>query len=150
MEAEHGARTPHVVPITNKIKGDEKAWMLVERNLLTRDYKELRRWQFIYVNRGDVIHEWCRDLGMAKSYPDCSEFRLVSLWQDEVDELMDQALEMRNESREFRARLYEHRASSTLTTDYTAWLHERGKQLRNQSVFGPGFSRQRNLFARKA
>lgn len=142
-----GARTGHVLPVALRVRGDEKAWMLVERSLLTTDYKELRRWQFIYVNRGDQIAEWCQDLGLASQWPDVTDFRLVSMWEDSVDELMDQATAWRHEQGEFHERLLEYRATSTLIPEWLALIDEKRMQRRNQSTFGPGFTRQRNLFA---
>lgn len=149
LEAEGKARTGRVVPVCMKLRGDEKALALVETNHLTTDYRELRRWQFIYVNRNDTVAEWCRDLGPASNFPRCSEIRIWSFWEDEVDELMDQAEDMRNEHREFREILEEQQATSTLVTDFLAFNEERWKQLHNQSVFGPGGHTQRNMFVRR-
>lgn len=143
-------KTPHVVPVALTVRSDEKALAIVELNHLTTDYRELRRWQFIYVNRDDKIAEWCRDLGPSAMYPYCSEFRIYSFFSDEVAELMDQAEDMRNEALEFRARLMEHQATSNLIPEFLAFKDEQAKQRKNQSTFGPGFNRARNLFARKA
>lgn len=149
MTAELAPRTNRVVPVALTVKADEKALAIVEVNHLTTDYRELHRWQFIYVNRGDSVAEWCRDLGLASNYPFCSELRIYSFWEDEVAELMDQAEDMRNESLEFRERLLEHQQTSTLIPEFLAFKDEQRKQRRNQSTFGPGFNKPRNLFARK-
>ena len=143
-------RVEEKVPQTEFVQPWEKAWALRETNHLTRDYRSLRRWQFIYVLRDDAIAEWVRDLGPAASFPDCSELRIFSLFQDEVQALIDQAEDMRNESRLFQEMLFEHQRTSTLIPDTLAWAHERQKQRLNASTFGPGFTKQRNLFARKA
>lgn len=151
IEAERAKdpRTKQKLVQIPRIYGDEKVWELAELNKLTLDYKELRRWQFVYVIRNDEVVEWVSDLGPASAFPYCSEFRLFSFGQDTVDQIQEEAMQMRIESTDFRKMLAEHQAESTLTRDYVAFLHEKVKQLRNESVFGPGFTRQRNLFARR-
>lgn len=144
LEAERTKDPKGSLTLIPRIYGDEKVWQLSEVNKLPTDYKGLRRWQLIYVMRDDKLYEWATELGPASDFPYCSEFRLFSFGNDTVDEMRDQALAMRLESIEFQKLLAEHQAESTFKRDYLALMHERGKQRRNESVFGPGFTRQRN------
>lgn len=144
IEAERTQDPRTHIDLIPRIYGDEKVWELAELNMLTKDYKRLQRWQFIYVIRNDKVLEWATDLGAASNFPYCSEFRLFSFGEDTVDEIRDQAVGMRLESTDFRNLLLEHAATSTLTRDWVVMAEERRKQRRNESVFGPGFTRQRS------
>ncbi len=148
MTAEAKPRTGHILPQAVSIHPDEKVLALVELNKLTTDYKELRRWQFIYVERGGEVAEWIRDMGMASDFPFASEFRIYSFWEDSAANLQDQADRMRDEDY-WQKFLAERKAESTLIPEFLAFAEERWKQWQNASTFGPGFNRQRNLFARR-
>jgi len=139
-------RTPHVVPQALSVHPDEKAYALCEMNYLTLDYKERRRWQFIYVIRDGNVAEWVRDMGPVS---DAQEFRLYSFWQDTVGQLMDEADNMRWKENTFQEMLQEYKGKSQLIPEFVAFTEEREKQLNNQSIFGPGFNRQRNEFIRR-
>lgn len=139
-------RLEHVMPQAMSVHADEKVLALYERNGLTSDYKHHRRWQFIYVNRGDAIAEFITDLGPAEQF-DAPELVLWSLWSDSVGQVMDEAERSRNLNT-FRDILTEAQGTSTLTQEFAAFVGEREKQKRNASTFGPGFTRQRNAFVR--
>lgn len=147
-ENEKAPRTPHIVAQALTVHPDEKALALVERDLLTTDYRERRRWQFVYVLRNDNVAEWTRDMGLASDYPYASEFRIYSFWEDSVAELKEQAEGMRDDDY-WQRFLAEKQAESTLITEHIAFEEEKYLQSKNRSTFGPGFSRQRNLFAKK-
>lgn len=138
-------RLEHVMPQAMSVHPDEPVLCLYERNGLTADYKLRRRWQFIYVNRGDEIAEFIRDLGPEMNAP---ELILYSYWCDSVGQVMELADEQRWGENPFHQMLLEAQGTSTLTTEFAAYLGEREKQKRNQSTFGPGFTRQRNAFVR--
>ena len=138
-------RVAHVLPQTLSVHPDEKAFALCELDYLTVDYKARRRWQFLYVVRDGEVAEWVRDLGAVSEF-DAPEFRLYSFWQDSVGELMDQADRMRWQDTTFNEVLQEEKGKSRFMDEYVAFAEERGKVLRNQSTFGPGFNRQRNEF----
>lgn len=140
-------RLEHVMPQAMSVHADEKVLALYERNGLTSDYKHLRRWQFIYVNRGDAIAEFITDLGPAEQF-DAPELVLWSLWSDSVGQVMEEAERSRAQPNIFRDILAEAQGTSTLTQEFAAFVGEREKQKRNASTFGPGFNRQRNAFVR--
>lgn len=138
-------RLEHVMPQAMSVHPDEMVLALYERNGLTADYKLRRRWQFIYVNRGDEVAEYIRDLGPEIEAP---ELILYSLWQDSVGQVMEMADEQRWGENPFHEVLLEVQGNSTLTSEFAAYIGEREKQKRNASTFGPGFTRQRNHFVR--
>lgn len=149
MEAsETRPRVPHVVPQALSVHADEKAFALCELNYLTVDYKQRRRWQFLYVVRDGEVAEWVRDMGDATTFA-APEMRLYSFWQDSVGELMDQADRMRWQDTTFAEVLAEEKGKSRFMDEYVAFVEERAKLLRNESTFGPGFNRQRNEFIRR-
>lgn len=137
-----------VMPQTLHVSVDEKAYALVERNFLTADYKEERRWQFIYVLRDGEVAEWVRDLGPAKNFT-APEYRLFSLFEDSVGHLMELADKDRWGDDYWQKYAAEKRAESTIVDDFKRYIDEALKQKANQSTFGPAFNRQRNLFARR-
>lgn len=139
-------RLEHVMPQAMSVHPDEKVLCLYERNGLTADYKARRRWQFIYVNRGDEVAEFIRDLGPEINAP---ELILYSFWQDTVGQIMDSAEDARFNDNGFQQSLIEAQGESTLIRDYVAFVEEKTQQQANRSVFGPEFNRQRNLFARR-
>lgn len=137
-----------VMPQTLYISVDEPAYALVERNFLTADYKEERRWQFIYVLRDGEVAEWVLDLGPAKDFK-APEYRLFSLFEDSVGFLMETADKDRWGDDYWQKYAAEKFAESTIVDDFKRFIGEALKQHRNQSTFGPGFTKQRNLFARR-
>jgi len=55
-------------PITYTIRPEEPCYRLAEVNLLTPDYRELHRFQIVYVIRNDALAMWKHDLGPAKNF----------------------------------------------------------------------------------
>ena len=87
------------MPAAVVILPDEKAYGLSEVNLLSPwvegKGQTMRRYQIIYVNRGDNLAEYREDLGLA-SDSDALQFRIPSFWEHTVGELKDIAAELRN------------------------------------------------------
>lgn len=77
---------------------DEKAYGLIELNLLKPDYTSLRRYQIVLVNRGDKLAEAAMDLGPAENFLGVVEFNIPSLWEHTVGELRDIADTLRDTS----------------------------------------------------
>jgi hypothetical protein len=128
------------------ISPDEKAYALVEVNLGI-DYIGKRRIQIVYVNRGDELAEWRKDLGPADSFTS-NQFRIPALWEHTVGELWDIAEQQRLKEDEWERFIQEEQQASTLISDWLTELEERNKLARNQSTFGPGYTRQRNGVSR--
>ncbi len=135
--------------VTNTIHKDEKAWSLKERNLVRAPNFKLSRYQIITVNRGDKLVEWWSNLGPVKNFT-APELDIPSLWEHSVAELQEIAEEKRLGDDYWQKFTEETRHESSLISDWANQYEERGRIIRNQSVSGPGFRKQRNGFSRKA
>jgi hypothetical protein len=138
-----------VLLATTVLNPDEKALVLVEMNKLSPDYRSLRRYQLVYVLRGDNIAEHRTDLGPASAFK-APEVRIPSMWEHSVGELWDIAEDYRLADDYGEKITRELAASSTLIQDSFNWMTELINIRDNRSVVGPGFRRQRNGFSRKA
>jgi hypothetical protein len=86
-----------VVPAVYKIRGDEKAYNLLELHEMSPDHREMRRYQIIMVKRDGMLAEWRRDMGPARNYQGVQQLHIPSAWEYTVDELLALAEELRNE-----------------------------------------------------
>lgn len=84
-----------ILIVTNTVKGDEKAWELVEVDLQSPGYKGFHRYQVIRVLRDGRIAEFKHDMGLSKKWKGVKQIRIPSLWEHSVDELKDLADELR-------------------------------------------------------
>ena len=84
-----------ILPIADKIFGDEKAIALYEMHLQSPGSRGFHRYQIIHVPRGDVVCEWRKDMGKADNYKGISELRIPSYMEHTVDELKAIANELR-------------------------------------------------------
>ena len=88
-----------LMPAAVVVLPDEKAYGLSEVNLLgpivEGEGQTMRRYQIIYLNRGDKLAEYREDLGLASDF-DAILFRIPSFWEHTAGELMDIAQEMRS------------------------------------------------------
>ena len=84
-----------ILPIADKIFGDEKAISLYEMHLQSPGSRVFHRYQIIHVPRGDVICEWRKDMGLADNYNGISQLRIPSYMEHTVDELKAMANELR-------------------------------------------------------
>lgn len=117
------------LPFAESLKRDEKAFLLREIDL-PADNGQRRRWQIIVVNRGDELVAFPRDLGPAD--PLVTEILILSLFEDEVAQLMDQADNIRAEN-QIQKFLKEQEESSTLIEDYIESLEQRRDAVRRNS-----------------
>jgi len=78
-----------LIPVTQTILGDEKAWALFEVHEQSPGSRGFHRYQVIYVNRDGNLAEWRKDMGLSKNWRGINQFRIPSLWEHTVDELMD-------------------------------------------------------------
>lgn len=137
-----------ITTVAPAVHPDEKAFLLVERNL-PFDRIGVRRIQILYVNRGDRLAEWRKDLGPASDFQN-EGVRIPSFWEHTVGELWDIAERHRYRDNDYWARFAaEQQAESTLITDFLNHKEESWKLIDNQSVFGPGVSKQRNGFSKR-
>jgi len=95
-----------LMPAAVIVLPDEKAYGLSEVNLLgpvvEGEGQTMRRYQIIYLNRGDKLAEYREDLGLASDF-DAIQFRIPSFWEHSAGELMDIAREMRSRPSDYYA-----------------------------------------------
>ena len=84
-----------ILPVADKIFGDEKAIALYEMHLQAPDFSGFHRYQIIHVPRNGVICEWRKDMGAADNYKGINQLRIPSLMEHTVDELKEIANELR-------------------------------------------------------
>lgn len=134
-------------PVTLAVHENEKAWSLREINMVRPPRFQRQRWQVITVVRDDALAEWWHELGPADSFKG-PEFEVPSLGVHSVAELRDIALGERNRT-DWDTFIAEQ-GPSTLIADFLAQAEEHWKVINNQSVFGPGVTKQRVGFSKKA
>lgn len=141
--------TPALLMATAFVHPDEPCYLLSELEEKAPDENGWRRVQKVYVNRDGRMAVYVRDMGPAA---DCQapQFRVCSLWEDSVAYCMDQADRQRWGDDYWQRFLAEKAGESTLVQDAVRFVEEGARLMRNQSVFGPAVSRQRNLFVDRA
>ena len=87
-----------LILVANTITGDEKAWAYLELNEMAPDSSGMRRYKIIYVNRDGNIAEYREDMGSVKNFRGKKQLHIPSLWEHSVDELLDMADYLRNET----------------------------------------------------
>ena len=138
-----------IKPVTEAIHENEKAWSLREQNMVRPPTHQVHRWQIITVVRNDKLAEWWNDLGPAAEFR-APGIEIPALFEHSVAELRDIATEYRLGDDYWRKRTAELSAESTLVKDWLEQMEEDWRVIRNQSSFGPGVSKQRNGFDRRA
>src|SRR3990167_10317835 len=133
-----------LVPATIYVIPGEPVYTLAELDLVPPDYGPKHRYQLLFVNRDGRIAEYREDLGLASAFSS-RQFRVLTFWEHSVAECRDIADEQRLGQDYWEKRLEEIQAESTLIEDFYAAHEEARKQIANQSIFGPMFTRQRNL-----
>ena len=84
-----------ILPVVDKIFGDEKAISLFEMHLQSAGNKGIHRYQIIRVSRDGVMCEWRKDMGLAKNYRGINQLRIPSFMEHTVDELKAMANQAR-------------------------------------------------------
>lgn len=77
-----------ILPVADKIFGDEKAISLYEMHLQSPGSRGFHRYQIIQVPRNGVVCEWRKDMGSAKKFKGINQLRIPSLMEHTVEELM--------------------------------------------------------------
>ena len=130
--------------VTRMIHPDEECWGL-------REGPRGGRWiQAVYVVRegGDAIAEWTKDYGPAEDYEHIQSLIIPSFGENSVAQLQELAEKNRHDHY-WSHRREEMLAESTLIADVLRQDEERKQQIRNRSVFGPHFTRERNLYSQE-
>ena len=84
-----------ILPVADKIFGDEKAIALYEIHEQSPGSRGFHRYQIIQVPRGNVVCEWRKDMGSADNFKGINQLRIPSLMEHTVDELKAIANELR-------------------------------------------------------
>ena len=133
---------------TETISPDEPCWGVIEQNRLMPmpdGSTQWRRMQIVLVNRGDGLAEYRTDLGNAFLWEAVPEQRLLSLGDDRVGDVLDEAERGRHD--DFGNKIkQEIKESSTLIKDFLQEKEENWERIRNRSQFGPAQVKQRNGF----
>ncbi len=87
-----------IIPVANTILGNEKAMALYEIHEQSPKSRGFHRYQVIHVIRDGKIAEFRKDLGLASNFKKVRQLRVPSFMEHTVDELMDIADDIRNES----------------------------------------------------
>ncbi len=130
--------------VTRTVHKDEPCWGL-------REGPRGGRWvQAVYVVRegGDAIAEWTKDYGPTEDYEHTQPLIIPSFGENTVAQLQEWAEKNRHDDYWSRRRA-EMLAESTLIADVLRQDEEIKQQIRNRSVFGPYFRRERNLYSQE-
>ena len=84
-----------ILPVADKIFGNEKAIALYEIHEQSPGFKGFHRYQIIHVPRNGVVCEWRKDMGSADNFKGVSQLRVPSLMEHTVDELKAIANQLR-------------------------------------------------------
>ena len=87
-----------LIRVATTILGDEKAWGLFEMHEQSPDSKGFHRYQIVQVVRDGRLAEWRKDMGLASNWKGVKQLRIPALLEHSVDELMDLADYLRNET----------------------------------------------------
>lgn len=108
--------------------------------------KGRRRWEIVWVNRGDRLAEHIRDMGPSSAY-DYGCINIPSLWEHSVAELRDIAEQVRNDG-QWEKDIIAQRQSESKLLEHAAIQCEL-RQKAGKSAFGPAISVQRNVSLRR-
>lgn len=131
--------------ITDHISRAEPCHGLVEKDRNVRG--EMRRIQSVFVVRGDSIAAYETDLGPSSAFGDGQA--IFAMGDEDVAFITDWAENDRTDDtgRKLKEEL---RESSTLIKDFLAFKEENWEYIANRSVFGPGITKQRNGYDKRA
>ena len=136
-----------VAQATSFVLPDEKAYWLFEgwRNMLFRlpsgrfGGRGERRVQLIYVDRGDAIAVYEKDLGAREGF-EADKFQIPSFWEYSVAELQDIADYLRDDKPLSNPPVEER---LDLMACWAKTLDERRMQKAHKSTFGPALVKVR-------
>ncbi len=84
-----------ILPVADKIFGNEKAISLFEMHEQSPGSRGFHRYQIIRVPRNGIVCEWRKDMGLADNFKGISQLRIPSFMEHTVSELMAMANELR-------------------------------------------------------
>ena len=135
-----------VWPVAHTVDPNEKALLLIERNENRPDYRGFRRYQSIFVARGDRLAKYMTDMGPPEAFiaseldiPGGDPGNPLGEWWETVAALHDYA----DTFREFLAERQYQREVADLIGGYHDQIDQEGRALRGLSQFGPVYNVQR-------
>lgn len=134
--------------LTDKVSPDEPCHGLLERDQQVPN-GETHRVQSVFVVRGDSIAAYETDLGPSCVWQNVAPEGIFAMGEVTVAEVMAEAEKDRHDQTGHRLK-EELRAGSTLIADFLAFKESNWEVINNRSVFGPGISKQRNGYSKKA
>ena len=133
----------NVWPETTWVDPNEKALLLIERNETAPDYKSLRRYQTLFVKRGDGLAKYMEDMGPAVLYlaaeldvPGGDPSNTAGEWFESVESLRDHA----NVFREWLAQRRYEREVPDLVGGVYDLMEQEGRMQRRLSQFGSKYA----------
>ena len=90
-----------IIPATQYVLKDEKAYWLSEVNRQSPNSKGFRRYQIITVVRNDHQAQYWEDLGASKKWKGIDQFTIPSLMEHTVAELQYMANQLRRDKSPF-------------------------------------------------
>ena len=149
----------NVLPVTAFLLPDEKAYGLLEavrtpytawkRGNEVTDFAGYHRYQIVVVSRGDRLAVHTTDMGLSDAFV-VGPFHIPSLWEHTVSELRYMAEQQHDAGDAWQRQvLAEAQGGSDMRGDLARYFELGRKNLKAQSVFGPGISIQRNHTLRK-
>ncbi len=87
-----------IIPATLSVNGNEKAYSLQEVHLQSPGSRGFHRYRILMVNRDGKLAEYREDMGLASKFKGIRQFNVPSIWEHSVDELLEIANVLRNET----------------------------------------------------
>lgn len=143
-------RTSDAVPLTavknrwavaEYVMPDEPCYFMLETDVMTADYKSLRRFRLFVVNRNDELAYFWQDLGPGT--PHIDPFQIISVWQDTVGDCIDLSHYLHENQETWNKKREEITGESTLIKDFFEQLEQAHKILKKETHSGPSLLVQR-------
>ena len=126
---------------TEYVLADEPCYFMLETDVVTSDFKALRRFRLFVVNRNDELAYFWQDLGPGT--PDIDPFQIIGLWEETVGSCIDLSHHLHENQDTWNKKRQEITGESTLIQDFVDQLEQAHKQLKHQTHSGPSLLRQR-------
>lgn len=142
-------RTSEATPLTavknrwavaEYVMPDEPCYFMLETDVLTSDYRAVRRFRLFVVNRDDKLAYFWQDLGPAGGM---EPFQIISVWEDSVGDCIDLSLYLHEHADLINNKRTELAGESTLIKDFFEQLEQAHKQLKHETHSGPSLLVQR-------
>ena len=138
--------------ITERVSPDEPCHGFQDIDRLVKNRNGSTTWHrfaCVYVVRGDSIAAYSEDMGPTANFSGEPLLKILSMGDDTVGEVCEEALRSRGDrfERELRAEI---QGTSTLIRDFIQEKEENWERINNRSQFGPKQVKQRNGYSKRA